>query len=203
MLKKTIAFAALFLSFATSADTYQEGTHYQALDAAKFNAPNKVVKIYSVNCPFCYKYDKGVIPGMVKNLPSGVTYDDYHIATKPPLGDEKSLVLAYALSQSNDAFKQVKAAYYKHYHDDKARFASGEEAITFGLKAANLKRADFDANKNSPEVQKTLTKWDLGNEVAKIQGIPAIVVNGKYLINTKSIRNMKMLDEMIAELAAK
>ncbi|MDL2197303.1 thiol:disulfide interchange protein DsbA/DsbL [Shewanella algae] len=203
MKKSLLALGALLLSCSVSAAKYNEGEHYQLLGAASFDAPNQVVKVYSVNCPFCYKYDKSVIPGMVKNLPKGVTFDDYHITTKPPLGKEKAWVLAYAQTQSEQAFKAAKMAFYKKYHDDKARFASADEAIDFGLKAAGLDRAGFEAAKNSPEVQQLLNKWDRGVEVAKIQGIPALVVNGKYLINTKSIRSMQMLDELVAELAAK
>ncbi len=204
MIKKSLlALGALVLSCSVSAAKFSEGEHYQLLGDASFNAPNQVTKVYSVNCPFCYKYDKSVTPGMVKNLPNGVTFDAYHITTKPPLGNEKALVLAYAQTKSEKAFKAAKMAYYKHYHDDKIHFANGDEAITFGLKAAGLDKAGFDAAKNSPEVQELLKKWDQGVAVAKIQGIPAIVVNGKYLINTKSIRSMKMLDELVAELAAK
>ncbi len=204
MIKKSLlALGALVLSCSVSAAKYNEGEHYQLLGDASFNAPNQVVKVYSVNCPFCYKYDKSVTPGMVKNLPDGVTFDAYHITTKPPLGKEKALVLAFAQTQSEKAFKKAKMAYYKHYHDDKIHFDNGDEAIAFGLNAAGLSQADFDAAKNSPEVQALINKWDQGLAVAKIQGIPAIVVNGKYLINTKSIRSMKMLDELVAELAAK
>ncbi|QYJ78738.1 thiol:disulfide interchange protein DsbA/DsbL [Shewanella acanthi] len=203
MKKSLLALGALLISCSVSAAQFKEGEHYQLLGDASFNAPNQVVKVFSVNCPFCYKYDKSVTPGMVKNLPEGVTFDAYHITTKPPLGKEKALVLAYAKTQSEEAYQAAKMAFYKHYHDDKIHFASGEEAIDFGLKAAGLDKAGFEAAKNSDEIKKTIEKWDQGLAVAKIQGIPAIVVNGKYLINTKSIRSMPMLDELVAELAAK
>ncbi|MFG0454346.1 thiol:disulfide interchange protein DsbA/DsbL [Shewanella mangrovisoli] len=203
MKKSLLALCALLMSCSVSATTFNEGEHYQLLGDASFNAPNQVVKVFSVNCPFCYKYDKSVTPGMVKNLPQGVTFDAYHITTKPPLGKEKALVLAYAKTQSEDAYKAAKMAFYKHYHDDKVHFASGKEAIDFGLKAAGLDKAGFDAAKDSDEIKKTIVKWDQGLAVAKIQGIPAIVVNGKYLINTKSVRSMQMLDELVAELVAK
>ncbi|MDT3306697.1 thiol:disulfide interchange protein DsbA/DsbL [Shewanella sp. SP1S2-4] len=204
MLKKSlVVLGAMLLSCSVSAAKFSEGEHYQLLGDASFNAPNQVVKVYSVNCPFCYKYDKSVTPGMVNNLPKGVTFDAYHITTKPPFGAEKALVLAYAKTQSEEAYKAAKMAFYKHYHDDKIHFTTADEAIDFGLKAANLDKAAFDTAKNSPEVKALLTKWDQGVAVAKIQGIPAIVVNGKYLINTKSIRSMQMLDELVAELVAK
>ena len=45
--------------------------------------------------------------------------------------------------------------------------------------------------------------WKVTYPVAKIQGIPAYVVNGKYLIMTKSIRNFDGMVALVKELAAK
>ncbi len=40
-------------------------------------------------------------------------------------------------------------------------------------------------------------------DVAKIQGVPAYVVNGKYLIYTKSIKSIDAMADLIRELASK
>ncbi|GAA4888179.1 thiol:disulfide interchange protein DsbA/DsbL [Ferrimonas pelagia] len=199
-----IILSALF-SMGVNASNYQEGTHYQVLQPeAQFTAKSEVTKVYSVNCPFCYKYETAVIPNMEKNLPSGTSYEGLHITTKTPLGVEKSQVLAVAKVMGDDkAYKAAQMAYYKHFHDDRERFNNSAEAITYGLKAADISRADFDKHVNTQAVTDMLAYWDQGVEVAKIQGIPAMVVNGKYLINTAQIRSMTMLDEMIEQLLAK
>lgn len=49
-----------------------------------------------------------------------------------------------------------------------------------------MSRADFEAALKDPAVQETLEKWKAAYDVAKIQGVPAYVVNGKYLIYTKT-----------------
>ena len=43
-------------------------------------------------------------------------------------------------------------------------------------------------------------EWKTSYDVAKIQGIPAYVVNGKYLIMTKSIRNFDGMVNLVKEL---
>ena len=43
-------------------------------------------------------------------------------------------------------------------------------------------------------------EWNTSYDVAKIQGIPAYVVNGKYLIMTKSIRNFDGMVNLVKEL---
>ncbi|SDI93815.1 thiol:disulfide interchange protein DsbA [Ferrimonas sediminum] len=195
--------AASLLALTAQAAEFSEGKHYIDLKDQGFNAPNQVVKVYSTNCPFCYKYEKAVMPNYIKNLPDGVDYDAYHITTKPPFGLEKATVVAVAKTLGEKQYKKVKMAYYKHIHDDKIKFKSSEEATSFGLKAAGIDAADFEAKKGSAEVSALLTKWDQGLKVAKVKGIPAIVVNGQYLIVTQSITSMKMLDDLTAELLTK
>ncbi|WP_417347914.1 thiol:disulfide interchange protein DsbA/DsbL [Ferrimonas sp.] len=203
-MKRLLSLAALSL-FALSANAadYSEGKHYIDLKDNGFSANNQVVKVYSTNCPFCYKYEKAVMPKYIENLPEGVSYDAYHISTKPPFGKEKATVVAVAKTLGEKEYKKAKMAYYKHLHDDKVKFKSSEEAIQFGLNAAAIDQATFSRLKNSAKVTDLMTKWDQGIKVAKVKGIPAIVVNGRYLINTQSITSMKMLDELTAELLTK
>ncbi|MCL1038380.1 thiol:disulfide interchange protein DsbA/DsbL [Shewanella submarina] len=203
-MKKTLTAiaATLFLAFGAQAAT--EGVEYQTLpEGAQFNAPNQVVKIYSINCPFCYKYEKAGIPND-SLLPDGVSMEQYHITTKPPFGVEKSTALAIAKVLKGDkVFKQLKDKYYDQYHVKKVKFKDADSTIAFSLDILGMSRAEFDKNAKNADVMALMTKWDQGVEVAKIQGIPAITVNGKYLINTKSIRSMDMLKDLIAELSAK
>lgn len=83
---------------------------------------------------------------------------------------------------------KAKFAYYAAYHDKKERWSDGKDPAAFiktGLDAAGMSQADFDAALQDPTVQQTLEKWKAAYDVAKIQGVPAYVVNGKYLIYTR------------------
>ena len=71
------------------------------------------------------------------------------------------------------------------------------------IRPHSLKQADFDAALQDPTVQQTLEKWKAAYDVAKIQGVPAYVVNGKYLIYTKSIKSIDSMAELVRELATK
>lgn len=84
---------------------------------------------------------------------------------------------------------KAKFARYAAYHDKKERWSDGKDPAAFiktGLDAAGMSRADFEAALKDPAVQETLEKWKAAYDVAKIQGVPAYVVNGKYLIYTKT-----------------
>lgn len=198
----SILASALLLSFSANA-AFTEGVEFQTLPTeAQFNSPNSVIKIYSINCPFCYKYEKAGIPNN-DILPKGIEMDQFHIKTKPPFGLEKSQALAIALTKSEADFKKVKAAYYDMYHVKKKKFTSSDETIEFALPLLNMSKSEFVTASQATDVKAFMDKWDQGVEVAKIQGIPAITVNGKYLINTKSITSMDMLKSLISELSQK
>ncbi|MEC4729179.1 thiol:disulfide interchange protein DsbA/DsbL, partial [Shewanella sp. D64] len=104
----------------------------------------QVVKIYSINCPFCYKYEKAGIPNK-DLLPAGSTMDQYHITSKPPFGVEKSTALAIAKEiKGDEIFKQLKANYYDQYHVKKVKFKDADSTIAFTLDTLAMSRAEFD-----------------------------------------------------------
>ncbi|MBW3517186.1 thioredoxin domain-containing protein [Shewanella sp. NKUCC05_KAH] len=204
MLKKILTLSGLLLSLTVTAGDYTEGVHYIDLKENSFKADNQVVKIYSANCPFCYKYESAVIPNLEKNLQNGMTFDAYHISTKPPFGKEKATVIAIAKIIGPAEYKKIKMSLYSLYHDEQKKFANSDEVYIFGAKALNMSIDDFMQKADTPEVKALLNKWDnAGVEIAKIQGIPALVVNGKYLIKTSKISSMTMLDDLVKELSTK
>ena len=98
-----------------------------------------------------------------------------------------------SLLDENSLFKKAKFAYYKAYHDQKQRWGDGKDEAAFlktGLDAAGISEADYQKKLEDPKV-------------AKIQGVPAFVVNGKYLIMTKSINSIDGMAQLIEELLKK
>lgn len=204
--------AALVVS--TAASAFTEGTDYMVLPKEIPNAKGTLIKVWSYDCPFCYKYDKAVTPVIVPKLPAGLTFKPYHLKTKGKYGEQGSQLFAVLLVKDEEKgvaptaeqsqFKKAKFTYYTAYHDKKERWDAGPDAyLKTGLDAVGLSKADFDVARASPKVQKHLADWEVGYEVAKIQGVPAYVVNGKYLILTKSITSTDGMLELIGELAKK
>ena len=211
-LAATFAFAAALA--ANSAVAFSEGTDYVVLAKPIPNAANTLVKVFSYDCPFCYKYDKSVTPNVVPKLPQGMTFRPFHLKTKGKYGAEASDEFAVlmlkdqeknvSLLSDQSLFKKAKMTYYAAYHDKKERWDAGGDAfLKTGLDAVAMSRADFDAAKASPKTRALVGEWEAAYEIAKIQGVPAFVVNGKYLILTKSITSVDGMADLIAELAKK
>ncbi|XEG77182.1 thiol:disulfide interchange protein DsbA/DsbL [Edwardsiella tarda] len=207
--------ALLACSFSASA--FSEGTDYVVLDKPIPNAQGTLIKVFSYDCPFCYKYDKAVTGPVVEKVKGAVRFEPYHLDTKGAYGPQASELFAVLLNKDRAAglstfdeasqFKKAKFAYYAAYHDKKERWGDGKDPAAFsqtGLQAAGLSQAELEQGRSDPAVQKTLAEWKgAAYDVAKIQGVPAYVVNGKYLIMTKSIKSIDSMAALVNELAAK
>ena len=208
-------FLAVAMFGALSASAFTEGEDYVKLQKPLPVEQNTLVKVFSYACPFCYKYDKTVTPKVVEKV-AGLKYVPFHLKTKGEYGEAASKIFAVlavmdeekgvSLLDENSLLKKAKFAYYKAYHDQKQRWSDGKDEAAFlktGLDAAGISEADYQKKLEDPKVAELLKKWDESYDVAKIQGVPAFVVNGKYLIMTKSITSLDGMAQLIEELLKK
>ena len=64
-------------------------------------------------------------------------------------------------------------------------------------------RAQYDKDATDPKVKELIDLWEVSYPIAKVQGVPAYVVNGKYLLMTKNIMSLDSMVNKIKELSAK
>lgn len=218
MLRRTFikTCAALSLCAALPAMAFTEDADFVALEKPIADWQGFIVKIWSYDCPFCYKYDAGVDP---KVLPAaekatGLPLRMIHLETKGKYGRAASEFLAMCelldkaagktVHDKESLYKKAKDAWYQAYHKKGERWASGEEAfLKTAFDATGITAEDFAAQRKTDEVVKLADSWKVSYDVAKIQGVPAYVVNGKWLVMTKSIRGFKGFESLLTELAAK
>ena len=206
---------AVSMLVATASFGFTEGTDYVKLEKPIANADKTLIKVFSYDCPFCYKYDKAVTPVVVAKLPEGITFRPFHLKTKGKYGIQASELFAVLLVKDQDngiksafdeksQFKKAKMAYYNAYHDKKERWDSGADSfLETGFAASGLSKADFEKAKEDPRVKALVAEWEQSYEVAKVQGVPAFVVNGKYLLYTQAIKSPDSMLELIKELSTK
>lgn len=192
-----------------------EGSDYVVLENPVPNAQGTVIKVFSYDCPFCYKYAKAVDKAVMAKIPE-FAFTPFHLKTKGKYGIQGSTLLAVALVKDqaaglkpldpNSSFHKVEMGLYKAYHDKKMRWDDGKNPDAFiqtGLEAAGWDRAQFDKDAQDPKVKELIERWEISYPIAKIQGVPAYVVNGKYLLMTKSITSLDSMAANIKELGAK
>jgi len=192
----------------------KEGSDYVELKTPIENAENTVIELYSYACPFCFKYSK-ILTSVITNLPKDVQFIPYHLEQVGTYGKEASQVLAVLCARDNkagisladeekSACYKAQKAYFNEYHNNgkwHEREPSDKEAfILVGLSAAGVSIDDFNEAVENDDVKDILDKSKALYETAKIQGVPAFIVNGKYLIYTKSISSLEDLEAKIEAL---
>jgi thiol:disulfide interchange protein DsbA len=209
------AAAVVFATAAVPAFSAELGTQYQVLDNPLPVGQGTLVKIYSYDCPFCFRYDIGVDPKVLPRIEkeAGLKFMPMHLETKGQYGRAASEFLAMCMLRDQKAglsiedkassFKKAKDAIYLAYHRKSERWTSGEAAFVKTMAdATGISAEEFAKVRKSPEVTQLADSWKVTYPVAKIQGIPAYVVNGKYLIMTKSIQSLNGMVNLVKELAA-
>ncbi len=193
----------------------QEDIDYETLAKPIPNMGNTVMEVFSYDCIFCYKYDKTVTPNLEKILAGdGIRFTPWHLKTRGRYGVQASELFAALISKDSKAglslfddrssFKKAKLAYYKAYHDARERWDKGPDAfLQTGLDAAGISSAEFQRLLKEPATQARLKDWDGAYEIAKVRGIPAFIVKGKYLLFTKNLRSLDDMVAKIKELMAK
>ena len=197
------------------ANALEEGTDYQVLEKPLNVPKDSVVKVFSYECPHCYKFDKTVTPKLFSEL-DGVKFIPYHLKTKGKLGETASKIFAamIALDEANDVsllsdkskFKKAKFAVYNAIHDKNDDFNGGKDKARFiktAISAAGVSEADYDKALASRRAQEILKTWDESYDVAKVQGVPAYVVSGKYLLNAQALGSIDAMAAAIKELSAR
>ncbi|MGH1601665.1 thiol:disulfide interchange protein DsbA/DsbL [Campylobacter majalis] len=212
MKKLIVKFTAILAIIVAPLVAYEEGVDYIRLQRSLPVERGTLTKVFSYACPYCYKYDKSVIPKVMSKL-DGVKFIPYHLKTKGELGNSVSEIFAVLIAIDNEngidllsdesKFKKAKFAIYKAYHDNGERWSNGKNKDDFLnqiLSVVGVSTDEFEKRLKDFSVITMLSDWDNGYAVAQLQGVPALVVDGRYLINTQNIRSLDDLARLITKL---
>lgn len=185
--------ALLMLPLASMAADYKEGVHYTVINQGPATAKPEIAEFFSFYCPHCFSFAKSVVPKIEANLPEGVKFTQKHVEfIGREMGPEMSR--AFAVAHQLNVDKKIEHALFTAIHDKRQRFTSRDDIRKLFI-ANGVEGKDFDAASNSFMVNAQMSTMKRDTENAKLSGVPALVVNGKYRVETGSI---KSYDELIA-----
>jgi thiol:disulfide interchange protein DsbA len=200
-MKKALLMAAalLFTPLAATAADYQEGVHYTVINEGPGSAKPEITEFFSFFCGHCYNFSKTVIPNIKKTLPEGVAFNQSHVEF---IGSEMGVEMsrAFAVAHQLKVEDKVEPALFAAIHDKKQSFASLND-IRLLFIANGVEGKDFDAAANSFMVNAQMSKMKRDATNAKISGVPSLVVNGKYRVETGSIKSYDELLDIAYYLA--
>ncbi len=136
----------------------------------------EVVEIFWYGCPHCYDFEPHV-NNWVANLPEDVEF------RRMPGIFSKSWVAharAYYAAEKLGVLEQIHTPLFEALHKDRKRIFSESELKDF-FESKGVDGDEFTRAYNSNEVEVKFKQAFLMGQRYKITGVPAVVVNGKYM----------------------
>ena len=200
--------AALPAAARLPAGKWVAGTNYRPLSPAQPTdvAPDKVevVEMFWYACPHCYALDP-FLESWRKSKPAYIEFRRVPVTWGPV--HRAHAQLFYAL-QALGKEEAVHAAVFSEMNEKKNfMFAQGDERESLAAQVAFVKshgisEADFMNAYNSFSVQTNLQKADEMMRRYKVEGVPLLVVNGKYVTDVSMAGSPANVISIISDLAA-
>ncbi|WOT05041.1 thiol:disulfide interchange protein DsbA/DsbL [Shewanella youngdeokensis] len=186
-----VAFALLIAPMAAMAADYKEGVHYTVINQGPATAKPEITEFFSFYCPHCYTFAKEQVPVIKATLPEGVTFKQTHVDfINGEMGVEMSR--AFAVAHQLKVDEKMEKALFSAIQDKKQHFTNRNDVKALFV-ANGVDGKAFDAAANSFMVNATMANMKRATENGKISGVPALVVNGKYRVETGAIKSYEEL----------
>jgi protein dithiol oxidoreductase (disulfide-forming) len=194
-MKKALLMAAALLIAPLSAIAaeYKEGVHYTVINEGPATEKPEITEFFSFFCGHCYNFSKTVVPKIKTTLPEGVSFSQAHVEfIGREMGAEMSR--AFAVAHQLNVDEKMEAAIFAAIHDERKRLTNRDDVRALFV-ANGIDGKDFDSAANSFMVNAQMSKMKRDTENAKLSGVPSLVVNGKYRVETGAV---KSFDEVLA-----
>ena len=200
-MKKVFAFflTLILLPLSVQATEFKEGTHYQVVKQAATAKP-EVMEFFSFYCPHCFTMEPLIT--MVKDkLPKSVEVKKNHVDF---LGKEMGPVLtrAYAAAEMLQVEDKVSEIIFDQIHTQH-KAINGERDILNIFEKAGVSKEEAKAALASFPVSGLASQMKRNTEVFQIRGVPTVIVNGKYKVNTGSVKSNDEFIELVTFLTKK
>ncbi|WP_312240800.1 thiol:disulfide interchange protein DsbA [Pantoea sp.] len=199
MKKIWFALVGLMLAFSASAAQFTDGKQYVSLQKPVAGEP-QVMEFFSFFCPHCYQFERiyHVSDAVKKNLTDNVKITKYHVDF---LGGDLGPVVtqAWAVAMALGVEDKVTAPIFDGIQKTQTITDAASLKETF-IKAAGISSGDYDAAWNSFAVKALVAQQQKAAADVDLRGVPAIFVNGKYMVNNGGLDTSSM-DNFVADYA--
>jgi thiol:disulfide interchange protein DsbA len=204
MMHRRLLFLALLMMAAPAFAQlrWQEGRHYQVLlNAPRAGAPADKVEVaeaFSYACSHCYRA-KGDMAKLAAALPADAAMVYVHASFVPsaawPMFQRAyytALKLGIAEATHDGVFRAVWETgeiplIDRATQQTRQPLPAIEDAAKFYARVTSVKQADFLKVAGSPEIDAAMRRADDVIKQWKVPGTPALVVNGRYLVNDENM----------------
>jgi len=159
----------------------------------------EVIEFFSYGCPHCNEFNP-VISAWAAKLPADVTFKKVPV-TFGRAAWANIARLYYALEATGDLGK-LDAAVFKAIHEERISLFD-EKVLNEWVAKKGVDPKKFSDAFNSFGVMSKVKRAEQMQQTYHVQGVPAVVVNGKYMIEGKDFNEtLTIADKLIAKARA-
>lgn len=199
----TAAFLAVAFAVGApaSADTWEEGTHYQKLDTpvrTDSNGKVEVAEVFWYGCPHCYNF-KPVVEAWEEGLAEDVEF----VMMPAALGQSwEPHARAYYALEAMGQLDKVHDALFEALAGER-RPLNTPEALADFVAGYGVDADAFLKNYQSFGVNARMQQAQSKIRGARITGVPTMLVNGKYKVSASMAGSHEATLEVVDYLIAK
>ena len=194
-------FALMLVSGSALAQSpFAEGTDYQIISpAVKTSQPDKVVvtEIFWYGCPHCFRFEP-YVERWSANLPEGVVFEQVPSSLNPRWTEHARAYYAFKMM---NVLEQSHKALFDAIHVKRQRLTSLDTIAEFAAELG-LDEKLFRENYFSFPVETQIRKNMQKEKRYGHRGVPAVIVNGKYLVSASQAGSNERMIEIMNYLVA-
>ena len=203
MIKRWLTGLALLMVVSTTASAqtaFVVDTDYQLISpAVKTTQPDKVVvtEIFWYGCPHCFRFEP-YVERWASGLPDGVVFEQVPSSLNPRW---TVLARAYYAFKMMGAHEQTHKALFDAIHLKRQRLGSLDSLAEFAA-GLGLYEKVFRENYSSFPVDTQIRKNIQKEKRYGHRGVPAVIVNGRYLVSASSAGSNERMIQIMNFLVA-
>jgi protein dithiol oxidoreductase (disulfide-forming) len=180
----------LSISFSSFSATFEEGKHYKIVAKNKTTTP-ELSEYFSYYCPACRAYEP-YLDGIKKMMPEQAKFNKVHVdfMRQAPADTQFMLSKALIIAEKTDIDREFSSALFNYLQTDRATIDNEKDIRNiFVLSGGDGKKFD-QGMKNFSVIGQAKREKKVQDELSAnnhLTSVPAMVVNGKYLINSNSL----------------
>jgi thiol:disulfide interchange protein DsbA len=196
-----VALCAGLTTTLLSAETFREGVDYELLQQpGKVEVPGKIEvrEFFSFSCPHCFRLESAT------SVWKPSLKDDVNFVMTPAAmrKDWEPLAHAYYVADALGKLNEIKPALFEAIHVKNQRLYSQADLAGFFARYG-VSEDDFNKLYNSFSVRVKVRQATALAKTYRLRGVPAIVVNAKYLVKTQSGKTFADLLDVVDFLVDK
>jgi len=196
-----LVFLSMFSGSALAQLAYVAGSDYKLISpAVKTNSPDKVVvtEVFWYGCPHCFRFEP-YVERWASDLPEGVVFEQVPSVIVSRWVEHARAYYAFKMMGALD---QLHTAFFDALHLKRQRL-NDVEAIAGFVVDQGLDEKAFREHYASFAVQTQISKNGRKEKRYGHDGVPAVIVNGKYLVTSSmsgsNDRMIQIMDFLIAQ----